>query len=76
MLNIHRFLGNEKHQNGTTPDSVGVILLHLYRPMYFEAIDFICCSIQTRFDQPGFQENLQKMINFALNVPNFNIHDH
>ena len=26
-----------------------------YRPIFFEVIDLICCSIQTRFDQPGFQ---------------------
>ena len=26
-----------------------------YRPIFFEVIDLICCSIQTRFDQLGFQ---------------------
>ena len=43
------------YDSGSCGSDPPVTVLDCYHLMYFEAIDLICCSIQTRFDQPGFQ---------------------
>lgn len=40
-----------------------------YRPMYFEALDLAICSIENRFDQPGYRvyQNLEQLLILAAN---------
>ena len=45
----------KRYDSGSCGSDPPASVQDYYRPMYFEVIDLICCSIQTRFDQPRFQ---------------------
>ena len=44
-----------------------------YRPIYFEALDLAICSIEDRYDQPGYRiyQNLEQLLILAANKKDY-----